>query len=45
MVVGNFIVCGEEWVSVGLDGGVCTMPLKDWKWTYGQMHPERWKKR
>lgn len=45
MVVGNFTVRGEEWVAVKLDGGTCTMPLKDWKRAYGYMHPERWKKR
>lgn len=45
MVVGNFTVCGEEWVSVKLGGGVCTMPLKDWKRIYGWMHPERWNRK
>lgn len=44
--MGEFILNGEAWVSVRIlnTGTALTMPLKEWKRVYGNLHPERWKK-
>ena len=49
-VVGKFLspskVAGEmvKMVVVRDDRGACAMPEDEWKWVYGQLHQNKWKK-
>lgn len=33
-----------DMVTVRFRNGVFTMPEAEWRWVYGECHPERWKK-
>lgn len=48
-VVGEFVShgkSGEEAKMVVMrdSRGACTMPEDEWKWVYGQLHQNKWKK-
>ena len=49
-VVGKFLTksyaTGEtvKMVVVQDSRGACTMPEDEWKWVYGQLHQNKWKK-
>lgn len=47
--VGEFISHGKSGEEVKMvvvrdSRGACVMPEKDWKWVYGQLHLNKWKK-
>lgn len=41
---GSFIIesTGETIYIAKTKGGVSVMPLSDYRWAYGQHHPEKW---
>lgn len=43
-LIREFMCNGTMMVIVRLEHGVHTMPLDEWKRTYGKLHPERWNK-
>lgn len=40
-IVREFECCGKKMVIVKLPTGTHIMPLAEWRWTYGMLHPER----
>lgn len=42
MIISKFIKNGEEWVIVKLNNATHLMSEREWKWTYGKLHPEKW---
>lgn len=43
-IVYNIVCNGEDCVAVKMKNAVHFMTLKEWKWVYGQLHPERWER-
>lgn len=42
-IVYNIVCNGEDCVAVKMENAVHLMTLKEWKHTYGRLHPEKWK--
>lgn len=43
-IIASFICCEKHMVVVKLEHGTHVIPYEDWKWVYGQLHPELWMK-
>lgn len=43
MEIITFVINNEKYVVVEMIGATHVMSERDWKRTYGQLHPERWK--
>jgi len=43
-IIASFICCGKCMVVVKLEHGTHVMSYEEWKWAYGQLHPELWMK-
>lgn len=43
-IIRSFICQGKYMVVVKLENGVHVMEYDEWKFVYGKLHPERWKK-
>lgn len=41
-IIASFICCEKYMVVVKLERGTHVMPYEEWKWVYGQLHPELW---
>ena len=44
-IVREFDTNGKHMVTVIIDGNAHVMEDKDFRWVFGQSHPERWNKR
>ena len=42
-IIASFICCEKYMVVVKLENGTHVIPYEEWKWVYGQLHPELWK--
>lgn len=43
-LIREFMCNGKQMVIIRIKNCVHTMPLDEWKRTYGKLHPERWNK-
>lgn len=42
-IITEFICCGNNMLVIKFENATLVMSEEDWRWMYGQIHPELWK--